>query len=183
MIQGISKILISLFFVCLVTNAHAIPVNFSIEGTVNSTSGMNPFGLSVGDSVFANATFDDSFINVMGSSEVEFGMTGNAFGSSLAFNIGSLSFSESSDVDFDDIFPTLNFNDGLFIGFDYVGNIFETFGLGFSGFNAGIENLQGSWNADSATITPVTNVPEPSSMLLLGLGVIGLLGFSRKEKT
>jgi len=188
--QGMTRIMLLLILYSFVSAANAIPVNLSIQGTVDSTLGMNPFGLSVGDNVFANATFDDGLIAPIGNSTVEFGTDGNAFGSILTFTIGSITYNEFNDVDYiGDTLPGLAFRDGSFNDFDFVADAgvngaiadFDAGGLAFSGFNAGIQNLFGTWDIDTLSITPVAPVPEPSSMVLLGLGVIGLFGAKRKK--
>ena len=183
MLQKITTIVIGLVLTNLVSVTHAIPVNFSIQGTVENASAMNIFGLSVGDSIFANATFDDSLI---ASGDVEFGTDGNAFGSPLTFTVGSQTFVESDDEDFiGGSFPLLEFNAGLFSDFDFLSDLFDAEeGLEFVGRNAAddeIGSINGTFDASTASISPVVaSVPEPSSMLLMGLGILGLVGAKKK---
>jgi hypothetical protein len=51
----------------------------------------------------------------------------------------------------------------------------------------GIQNFSGNWSKLSNTLTPADTglrvaVPEPTSMWLLGSGILGLAGFSRRKK-
>ncbi len=61
--------------------------------------------------------------------------------------------------------------------FDWVRNDFDLAGI--SGYTGTL--VQGeAFNTPGAVNTPHTSVPEPTSMLLLGLGLMGLAGMRRK---
>ena len=169
-----------------------MPVNLLIEGTINSARNTNPYNLSVGDSVFASASFDNNLITSAGSSEIGFGTNGNAFGGSLNLMIGSRNFNEQDDIDYFGFFPTLTFDNGLFSCIEFVSEfgrnsrrLFESFGLDFDRINQnnGRVQITGSWDISTLSITPTASVPEPTTMMLLGLGIMGLVGSKRRMFT
>lgn len=183
------KFLITISCIFFSTASYAVPVNLFIEGTVNTARNNNPYNVNVGDRVFANASFESSLISSTGLSEVGLGTTGNAFGGSLNFTIGSRSFAETDDIDYlNFLFPTLLFDDGIFTGFEFFtvfgrnnNRLFGAVDLEFSGINQnnGRTQIAGEWDINSLSITP-TEVPEPSSFILMGLGLIGLISVKRK---
>lgn len=152
------------------TFVQAVPVTFQITGTVSTVAAGNVYGLAVGETISAIAHFDDSLIAPSGGSTVELGTAGNAVGALLSFFVGAQQFSASNDADyFGNVFPIIDFWDGLFDGFDFVADAGingapASFVADFFSFS-GADDLSGSFDLQSVSITP-RHVPEPATVAL-----------------
>jgi hypothetical protein len=77
--------------------------------------------------------------------------------------------------------PLLSFRNTSSLSYAYLGS-----GIGggtiLPNSHADLEwaNFITQWAALGVSITPVASVPEPTTMLLLGSGLLGLIGFRRK---
>lgn len=148
--------------------AQAAAVNFTLTGTVYNTYendswyGPNPFGLHVGDTITATATFDDSLINNYGSTLIDFGDSDI----SMLITVGNTVYTDDDDFSGG---AWLYFYNDDFDGLSYSSN----FCCDFYG-----DDFDGQWT--SMAISPV---PVPAAVWLFGSGLIGLVGFAKRNKS
>jgi hypothetical protein len=113
------------------------------------------------------------------------------------FSVGTSSISYSA------LFPPSTYGDTSFDGFDFTGLTFAgggsltgftlttdipgltdsdvTFGSNFIEVNLAGLSVDGDFTLD-LTSGPADSTPEPSSFLLLGIGLLALVGFARRKK-
>ncbi|MGB0911900.1 MAG: PEP-CTERM sorting domain-containing protein [Nitrospirales bacterium] len=186
------------FGVFMAVSAHAISVTTTVNGTVALAVNNNPFGLMVGDPVMAVAEYNDSGIPATGAYILELD-SHPAF--SLTITLGNFTFQETDDDLFGSGSPKLQFFDGDLLGIDFnreqfsVG-IFQELRIESSGTliledvifknQFIIDNVpeeiivvEGPWSFPPTSIIPSAPIPEPSTWLLLGTGLIGLFGYKR----
>ncbi len=114
-----------------------------------------------------------------------------------AFSVGTSSISYSA------LFPATTYTDTSFDGFDFTGLTFAdggsltgftlttdipgltdsdvTFGSNFIAVNLAGLSVNGDFTLDLIS-GPAVSTPEPSSSLLLGIGLLALVGFARRKK-
>lgn len=167
--------------------AQAVPVTFQITGTVSTVATGNVYGLAVGETISAIAHFDDSLIAPSGGSTVELGTTGNAFGALLSFFVGAQQFSANNDADYlGNVFPIIDFWDGLFDGFDFKAEAgsngaLASFVADLFSFS-GADGLSGSFDLQSVSITPY-HVPEPATFALGILALVATWALRRRSQS
>lgn len=190
-LQNITKILAGLAFALPMAAAQATPVT-SLVGDKDcfGTSGVCTEGvwLPGGWSIFATGT-DPSFTDrVMNTSATQSWTHSLAAG---AYSSATLSFRTAGIADITG--PYTVYVDGFAVGvlpLDGYGHIeVQTFsfninpllladGLATVSFTA---NSSDSWAIDYSEIVANSAVPEPTSMALVGLGLLGLAGKSRRK--
>ena len=186
------------FGLFMAVSAQAISVTTTVNGSVAVAVTDNPFDLMVGDSVTAVAQYNDSVIPDAGVFILELD-SNPAF--SLTLTLGSFTFQETDDDEFGSGSPKLQFLDGALLGIDFnrdqfsVG-LFPELRIESSGTlileNVIFKNqfiidnvpeeiiiVEGPWDLPPTSIVPSDPIPEPSTWLLFGTGLLGLFGYKR----
>ena len=154
--------------------AQATTINFTLTGTVQHTYennwryDANPFGLRVGDTITAKASFDDSLIRSSGLTMIDFENPNIE----MFITVGNTVYSDADD--FSDG-AWLYFDDGYFDGLSYNSSDgkFDSsnFCCDFYGYD-----FDGKWDN-----MEISAVPVPAAVWLFGSGLIGLVGFARRK--
>ena len=173
------------------THAQAQTINFTLIGTVNNTSENkwyyenNVFGLSIGDTITATTSFDDSLLTSFHAIDFD------SPNISMTIAVGNTVFTDADDFSDGPWLYITNadddFHDG--INFDYGDLMFRFSGLSY---NSDIENkdfdssnfccdfdgddFDGTWHSAS-----VSAVPVPAAVWLFGSGLLGLVGIERRK--
>jgi hypothetical protein len=155
-------------------SVHAQLMNFSTIGDVmiGQENAPNIYGLSAGDTITANGTFDDSGL-VAGTGSILFDAATPS--SSLMITLGSVTLYGSDDISYlTGGYPELIFNNYQLVEFNFLSADFSSWGLGFDD----TYSLLGEWRP-AVEFAPV---PAPTALWLLGSGLIGLAGFMYKKQ-
>lgn len=164
--------------------AQAALVNFTLTGISDGSSG-SPYGINLGDNIFASGTFDDSAI---ASGTVYFDQAHS--GNTMTINAGSLTLDNTQDDNYAaGGSPKLEFDgSGNLIGLGYNvgfldGSAFDSGTLsGWIVNDASFNLATGSWTASSFSMTPVAPVPVPAAVWLFGSGLLGTFALTRRKK-
>jgi len=154
---------------CVSIGAHAALVNFQLSGDVQAAVG-NPYGLSVGDTILATGTFDDSVL-VGGSGTISFADSIN----NMSIYVGDTTYTDLSIVGD----AQLTLSASAFVGLDFTSTDNGSFVSIVGSFVGGNNNLAGSWDAASLQMSPV---PVPAAAWLMGSGLVALAGFVRCKR-
>lgn len=181
--------------------ATAAPVTLVFGGEITFASAGNPLGLTLASPVSGEVRFDDAGVAAVGLTRL---VPDDAAFGGLDITIGSHSVNEVDDHLFatmSDTFPGLLFQDGIFVGFDFLQNDFACPG-GVCDFGIGIASQFGAGGTSSAPNAfsfelddsgqafvegvffvekAQPQVPEPGTMILLGSALVGL-GVMRRRR-
>ena len=154
---------------CVSIGAQAALVNFQLSGDVQAAFG-NPYGLSVGDTILATGTFDDSVL-VGGSGTISFADAIN----NMSIYVGDTTYTDLSVVGD----AQLTLSASAFVGLDYTSTDNGGFVSIVGSFVGGNNNLAGSWDVASFQMSPV---PVPAAAWLMGSGLVALAGLVRRKR-
>ncbi len=185
-IKHISKTIIAVFFLIIVSSltANATIITYDFDIQLDSVIGINPYGLDTGDSVHAviGLNTDHGLLDSSATYSMHSPHTDSDFSLSLEF--GTTTFDETDDTWYDG-WPvvtlkrsdwTLDTVDFLSSGSDYTISISEMVLNGYGNYN-GV-----SWSLSGDIPQGLKPVPEPSTSLFLAMGLLGLVGVSRRCK-
>lgn len=169
----------------------AAPVSTTVQGTVSIADVNNPFGLIVGDTVTAIATYDNSIIPNTDIFILEIDSVSNPL-LTLTITLGSYIFQETDDIDFGFGEPALVFFNGLLSSIDFFHDFFafENFpdlqagltnidGFFIDDFQQSVTLLEGTWDFANAQTSPI---PTPGVLLLILGGLIGLRQYGAQTR-
>ncbi len=166
-------------FTQLLDGASGVGVNYGIEccGQVNSVTIANTdwsnqrvlFDMDFGGSGISYDPISDSlFISAFGSTIFNYDLSGNLLSSfSLAGSLAGLAYEGASDS-----FWAFDRLSASMVQFDRVGNTLDSFVVG------GLTN-RNYWGGEIAFSS--VDVPEPSTLTIMGLGMLGLVIRRRKH--
>ena len=166
----IKRLALTAVLAAFVGVAHASTITYNLDaGTAtNWSGGTDPATGSVTGTVTIDtttnlATAGDLTFNLAPLGDFEFTVDGSHYGGP---GINSAEFDDLS-------------NNTL-----YAHLYYDTSNIGIGDLNLIGNNwiyMAGTYYAFGGTLDPVSSTPEPSSLLLLGTGVLGLAGFARRR--
>ncbi len=176
-----SLILTGVAIMFMAVPAQAVLVNYDFQVTAS-------FGPLMGTTANGTFAFDDSIIPSGGGiidqtnllTSLAFTWNGIDYDANTA-NTGSMSFNATGNL------ISIGFGTDCIAGTCFVVVNQESWAFvwnqsnpSLSSFTYSVSGGDGAWTG-SSSINPVSAVPEPATILLLGSGLIGFLGFGRKK--
>jgi PEP-CTERM motif len=155
----------AMFALLLTGNAYALTYDLSLNPTIGSEAGTGTLTISGPVANSGISTFTEGG-----------GLT------SLNFSIGGGNFTLANDL----FNASVTFNNGSLISILYVGlsngisMSLGTFGMNYA-FTDLFNSNQNSIGSISATPVAATPLPSTWGMMILGLGVLGFMGYRRKR--